>query len=53
MEKKIISTSETNHVIETKHLTKDYGFGRGVFDVNIHVDQGEVFGFLKITIFCL
>ncbi len=33
-------------MIETEHLTKDYGFGRGVFDVNIHVDEGEVFGFL-------
>lgn len=34
------------HIIEVKNLTKDYGFGRGVFDVNIHVDEGEVFGFL-------
>lgn len=46
MEKKIISQPEIKHVIETTHLTKDYGFGRGIFDVNIHVDQGEVFGFL-------
>ncbi len=44
MIKKMISGSE--HVIETVELTKDYGFKRGVFDVNIHVDQGEVFGFL-------
>lgn len=36
----------TGHVIETSELTKDYGFGRGVFNVNIHVDEGEVFGFL-------
>lgn len=34
------------HIIETSSLTKDYGFGRGVFDVSLHVDQGEVFGFL-------
>lgn len=34
------------HTIEVEHLTKDYGFGRGVFDVSITVDQGEVFGFL-------
>ena len=34
------------HTIEVEHLTKDYGFGRGVFDVSIHVDKGEVFGFL-------
>ena len=34
------------HVIEVNNLTKDYGSGRGVFDVSIHVDKGEVFGFL-------
>ncbi len=33
-------------VIEVNHLTKDYGHGRGVFDVSAHVDQGECFGFL-------
>lgn len=33
-------------VIEVNHLTKDYGSGRGVFDVSIHVNEGEVFGFL-------
>lgn len=33
-------------VIEVNNLTKDYGFGRGVFDVSLHVDEGEVFGFL-------
>lgn len=44
MSKKNIFGSE--HVIEASALTKDYGFGRGVFNVNIHVDEGEVFGFL-------
>lgn len=34
------------HTIEVSHLTKDYGFGRGVFDVSLQVDRGEVFGFL-------
>ncbi len=34
------------HVIEIKNLTKDYGQGRGVFDVSFFVDKGEVFGFL-------
>ena len=34
------------NVIEVKNLTKDYGSGRGVFDVNISVNKGEVFGFL-------
>ena len=28
------------------NLTKDYGFGRGVFDVSFNVNKGEVFGFL-------
>ena len=34
------------NVIEVKELTKDYGNGRGIFDVNISVKKGEVFGFL-------
>lgn len=33
-------------VIDVEHLTKDYGFGRGVFDISFHIDTGEVFGFL-------
>ncbi|EFP61676.1 ABC transporter ATP-binding protein [Erysipelotrichaceae bacterium AF15-26LB] len=33
-------------VIEVSHLTKDYGYGRGVFDVSAHVDEGECYGFL-------
>ena len=33
-------------VIEVNNLTKDYGFGRGVFDVSFKIDKGEVFGFL-------
>ncbi len=37
---------EKSHIIEVQNLTKDYGYGRGVFDVSIHVDKGEVFGFL-------
>ncbi len=35
-----------NPIIEIDHLTKDYGQGRGVFDVTFHVDKGECFGFL-------
>ena len=34
------------HIIEIDHLTKDYGQGRGVFDVSFFVDKGEIFGFL-------
>lgn len=33
-------------VIEVNHLTKDYGSGRGVFDVSFSINEGEVFGFL-------
>lgn len=33
-------------VIEVDHLTKDYGSGRGVFDVSFSINEGEVFGFL-------
>ena len=33
-------------VIATSGLSKDYGSGRGLFDLNLEVDRGEVFGFL-------
>ncbi|MFK7822390.1 MAG: ABC transporter ATP-binding protein [Planctomycetaceae bacterium] len=33
-------------VIETLHLTKSYGSRRGVADVNLSVEPGEIFGFL-------
>ncbi|MCD1293680.1 ABC transporter ATP-binding protein [Methanocella sp. CWC-04] len=33
-------------VIETKNLTKSYGKNRGIIDVNIKVNKGEIFGFL-------
>lgn len=33
-------------VIEVKHVTKDYGHGRGIFDVSFTIEEGEVFGFL-------
>src|SRR5437588_737930 len=32
--------------IETKDLTKDYGNGRGIFDLGLRIAEGEVFGFL-------
>lgn len=41
-----MTTQNSQHVIEVNELTKDYGSGRGVFDVSIYVDKGEVFGFL-------
>ena len=33
-------------VINVDHLTKDYGYGRGVFDVSIKVHRGECYGYL-------
>src|SRR6476660_7191768 len=33
-------------VIETEQLTKSYGEHRGIIDVDLTVNQGEVFGFL-------
>ncbi|MDF2926610.1 MAG: transporter [Paenibacillaceae bacterium] len=34
------------NVIEIKNLTKHYGKARGIMDVNLAVEQGEVFGFI-------
>ncbi len=33
-------------VIEVNNLVKDYGSGRGVFDISFKIEKGEVFGFL-------
>ena len=33
-------------IIHVENLTKDYGHGRGIFDINLSVAKGEVFGFL-------
>lgn len=33
-------------VIRIEHLTRDYGGGKGVFDLSFQVGNGEVFGFL-------
>jgi ABC-2 type transport system ATP-binding protein len=33
-------------IIETEKLTKSYGSHRGIVDVDLRVDEGEVFGFL-------
>ena len=32
--------------IEIKNLTKDYGKGRGIFDLSLEVEKGEVYGFV-------
>ncbi len=33
--------SEKN-VIEVKNLTKDYGYGKGVFNVDLNIKEGEM-----------
>ncbi len=34
------------NVIETKKLTKDYGRGQGVFDLDLTISQGEMVGYV-------
>ncbi len=33
-------------ILKTEDLTKDYGKGRGIFDINLEINRGEVFGFV-------
>ena len=33
-------------MIAIEHLTRDYGEGRGIFDLSFEVKKGEVFGYL-------
>ncbi|MDO4274478.1 MAG: ATP-binding cassette domain-containing protein [Eubacteriales bacterium] len=33
-------------IIQTTGLTKDYGKCRGIFDINLEIHRGEVFGFI-------
>ena len=32
-------------VIEIQKLTKDYGEGRGIFDIDLSIEEGEMVGF--------
>ena len=32
-------------IIEIKNLTKDYGDGKGIFDINLAIKEGEMIGF--------
>ena len=34
------------NILETKKLTKYYGKSRGILDVSISIEQGEIFGFI-------
>jgi ABC-2 type transport system ATP-binding protein len=36
----------TPSVIATRGLTKDFGSGRGLFELDLEIQQGEIFGFL-------
>lgn len=37
---------EKEYVIDIRHFTKDYGMGKGVFDVTLRVSPGEIYGYL-------
>ena len=32
--------------IEIRNLTKDYGDNRGIFDIHLDINQGEMVGFV-------
>ncbi len=36
----------SDYIIETKNLTKMYGIGKSVADLNIHVQKGQIYGLL-------
>lgn len=45
----LVNAKEINKdmsILEVANVTKDYGHGRGIFNVSFKVEQGEVFGFL-------
>ncbi len=35
-----------SHVIETRKLTKSYGKARGIIDVDLEVEEGDIYGFI-------
>lgn len=41
-----MNKEEIKEIIQVENLVKDYGHGRGVFDVSFVVKEGETFGFL-------
>ena len=40
----------TNYIIETKNLTKQYGSQKSVADLNIHVKRGRIYGLLGLSL---
>jgi ABC-2 type transport system ATP-binding protein len=43
---KLNEMASPTNIIRTEQLTKSYGSARGIIDVDLSVEQGEVFGFL-------
>jgi ABC-2 type transport system ATP-binding protein len=41
-----INIKESKYALETNKLTKNYGSSRGITELDLRVDQGEIFGFL-------
>ncbi|MCY7186769.1 ABC transporter ATP-binding protein [Streptococcus gallolyticus] len=37
------------NIIKIQHLSKDYGQGRGIFDMNLNIHKGEVFGLVGVN----
>ena len=44
---------DTNYIIETKNLTKQYGSQKSVADLNIHVKRGRIYGLLGRNVFMI
>lgn len=42
---RLAETKEEDIAIEVNHLTKDYGKGRGVFDISFIIPRGKTFGY--------
>lgn len=36
----------SENIISVQNLTKDYGYNRGVFNISLDIEKGEVFGYL-------
>lgn len=45
-EKKLNATFQEEYPIVIENLTKDYGKGRGIFDLNLKIKKGEMMGFV-------
>lgn len=37
---------EEKEIIKLDHLTKDYGYGKGIFNLNLSIKEGEMVGFV-------